>query len=216
MTRRKWTTNEQEEWLQEQTKDFLAADAANNTRQAFYADILSKWLEKWPLPDLSPSEIQNAGREDEAKKEKLKWQDNVSIPSYEIACAHLLVCTQRLKAWFRNRKRPTVSGKVAVIKSQPGVLKYHKRRPLQPWQVYHSLTYESTWKKVIDEEWGEYTRTWLKEHPGEPLIKTRFEFMNTFIKEKYEGETQEMKEKVDDHRRKLLETSGNVNQDYQR
>ena len=39
----------------------------------------------------------------------------------------------------------------------------------------------------------------MEAHPDEKMKMTRFEYMNTFIKEKYENETTEMKDKVIAH-----------------
>ena len=47
---------------------------------------------------------------------------------------------------------------------------------------------------------------WVKENPGQPM-KTRFEFMNTFIKEKFEAETPEMKARVEEYRQQILTSS---------
>lgn len=71
---------------------------------------------------------------------------------------------------------------------------------MQPWQAYHALTYESKWKAVIDQKWEEYNIEWAKEQPEQPLVKTQFEFMNAFIKEKYEAESDDTKERVEQHR----------------
>jgi hypothetical protein len=79
----------------------------------------------------------------------------------------------------------------------------HKRRVWQPWQAYHNLTYETKWKAEIDEKWQVFRTSWQNENPGQPLIKTRFEFMNAFIKEKFETETPEMKAQVEEHRHKM-------------
>jgi len=82
---------------------------------------------------------------------------------------------------------------------------------LQPWQAYHGLTYENKWKEEINQSWEEYTTIWAKENPGQPLIKTRFEFMNAFVKEKFEAETPEMKERVEEYRREMIAKSPTEN-----
>jgi len=81
-----------------------------------------------------------------------------------------------------------------------GLLKLHKHRMWQPWQAYHNLTYESKWKAEIDHCWNEYTIKWKGENLGQALEKTRFEFMNAFIKDKYEAESLEVKAEVEKHR----------------
>jgi len=89
-----------------------------------------------------------------------------------------------------------------------GVLKLHKHRILQPWQAYYALTYESKWKSQVDQEWKEITTEWVRNNPGQPLSKSRFEFGNAFIKEKYEAESTEMKEQVEEfHQNSLVKSS---------
>ena len=87
---------------------------------------------------------------------------------------------------------------------------------LQPCQAYHTLTYESQWKAEIDREWDALNVAWTKEHPGIPLKKTQFEFMNSFIREKYEAESPEMKQRVEEFRCKLAEKPlDDANRDFQ-
>jgi len=92
-----------------------------------------------------------------------------------------------------------------------------KRRLLQPRQAYHALTYESQWKPEIDREWEALNVAWAKDQPGVPMKKTRFEFMNNFMKEKYDAESPEMKQRVEEFRCKMAEKSpDNDNGDFQR
>jgi len=122
---------------------------------------------------------------------------------------------QRIKAWFHNHKRPSVSG--GQLKGpkerSTSILNLRKRRMLQPCQAYHVLTYESKWKVEINHKWEAFNVAWAKDHPGEPIKKTRFEFMNNFIREKYQAETPEMKQRVEDFRSKTSEKS--INKGFQ-
>jgi len=77
MTRKKWTSKEQEAWLKARCKAFAEAEI-NDTTKAFYQDTLDRWLEVWPNPEPTPAEIQAAGGLESAVKAKAKWQDNVS------------------------------------------------------------------------------------------------------------------------------------------
>ena len=91
------------------------------------------------------------------------------------------------------------------------------KRVKQPWQAYHKMTYESKWKPEIDKQWEEYTKMWKQEHPGEPVAKTRFAFMNDFMREKYDMETPEMKQKVEEYRHEAKNNeSTDTNKMYQR
>jgi len=79
------------------------------------------------------------------------------------------------------------------------------------------MTYETKWKPEIDKQWETYCKTWKQEHPGEPMVKTHFEFMNNFMREKYEMETVEMKQKVEQYRREASNNESNdTNKTYQR
>jgi len=102
---------------------------------------------------------------------------------------------QRIVAWFHNNNRSLTSttGARGVIKIKG------KPKKLQDWQVYQHLTYESQWKTEINKGWDECQKAWMEAHPDEKMKMTRFEYMNTFIKEKYENETTEMKDKVIAH-----------------
>lgn len=74
---------------------------------------------------------------------------------------------------------------------------------LQEWQVYQIMTYETQWKAVIDKEWETYKSTWEAENPGNELDKTRFKFMNSFMKEKYLEEMEEVQSSVRKRREEL-------------
>lgn len=74
---------------------------------------------------------------------------------------------------------------------------------LQEWQVYHSMTYKSQWKTIIDEEWETYKSAWEAQKPGEELDETRFTFMASFMRRKYLEETEEVQEKVKQRREEL-------------
>ena len=70
MTRKKWTTPDQENWLRARCEAFAKAEV-NNERKAFYKELLKCWLEKWPNPDPSLEQIQEAGGEEQAIKKNL-------------------------------------------------------------------------------------------------------------------------------------------------
>ena len=80
-----------------------------------------------------------------------------------------------------------------------------RQKVLQEWQVYHTMTYETQWKTVIDKEWENYKSAWEVEKPGEELDETCFTFMASFMREKYLGETEEVQEKVKKRREELKE-----------
>ena len=56
---------------------------------------------------------------------------------------------------------------------------------------------------MIDKEWETYKSKWEAENTGNELDKTRFAFMNSFMKEKYLEETEEVQNSVRKHREEL-------------
>jgi len=107
--------------------------------------------------------------------------------------------TQRIKVWFHNHTRGTTSGNGARGLLKPKT----KQKTLQEWQVYHTMTYKSQWKAVIDEEWEKYKTAWEAAHPDEELDETRFSFMASFMRQKYLEETEEVQNDVRKRREEL-------------
>lgn len=67
------------------------------------------------------------------------------------------------------------------------------QKTLQEWQVYQVMTYNTQWKAVISKEWETYKSSWEAENPGKEFSESWFVFMNSFIKQKYLEETEEVK-----------------------
>ena len=65
------------------------------------------------------------------------------------------------------------------------------------------MTYETRWKKVVDEEWEKYKSEWEDEKPGVEPDETRFTFITSFMRQKYQEETEEVREDVKKHREEL-------------
>ena len=74
-----------------------------------------------------------------------------------------------------------------------------KPKMLQSWQAYHALTYQTKWKSFVQERWSAYQTEWASEHPDEKPPKGRFQIMVEFMKEKYVGESPEMKAKCEEY-----------------
>lgn len=75
-------------------------------------------------------------------------------------------------------------------------------------------------KATIDAGYAARLEGWKKENPnGEKNGEkkpTRFAFMNELLRERYEAESDEMKAKVEEHRKKILEVGPDeVNRQYQ-
>ena len=78
---------------------------------------------------------------------------------------------------------------------------------LQPWQAYQALMYEKQWKAEVDEEWEKYKQEWASDHPDEEPMKSWFQIIIEFMKVKYEGETEDMKDHCEEYRKTLMEES---------
>jgi hypothetical protein len=80
MTRRKWTTAAQEEWLKGRSNEFALAEA-NNDQKTFFSKVITEWLEIWQYPEPTAEDIANAGSTEEAIQKKRVWQDKVKCVS---------------------------------------------------------------------------------------------------------------------------------------
>jgi len=81
------------------------------------------------------------------------------------------------------------------------------------------MTYEAQWKAVINKEWETYKSRWEAENPGNKLDKTRFMFMNAFMKEKYLEEMEEVQTSVRKQWEELraeIDADGHKNLAYQK
>ena len=76
MTRRKWTTTEQEEWLKSQLAEFGEAQA-KKTSKTFFPMVLKEWKTQWPTPDPTAEEITRAGNVEKATNKKRADEENV-------------------------------------------------------------------------------------------------------------------------------------------
>lgn len=119
---------------------------------------------------------------------------------------------QRIKAWFHNHTRGPASGS-----GSRGLLKLKQGKPRvgQEWQVYQQMTYETQWKVEIDKEWDALTKEWEAKNPGQPMITSRFNFMNTFLQAKYKEESEEVKDEVKKRRAAMKEEGGGGNNDME-
>lgn len=77
MTRRKWTTPEQEAWFLSHNNEFRVAEA-NNARKAFYKKNMDEWLERWPNPEPTEQQIKTAKTVEQARKNIFLFQQKVS------------------------------------------------------------------------------------------------------------------------------------------
>jgi len=70
MTRRKWTTTNQEDWLKERLAEFSNAQVNKTTSKEFFLMVLKEWRNTWPTPDATPEEVTQAGSVEKAAQKK--------------------------------------------------------------------------------------------------------------------------------------------------
>lgn len=85
MTRRKWTTDEQEEWLDERKADFMEANQRKAAAKDFFPTVCRDFRTKWPVPSVTEGEIKEAGSTELATKRKREACDKVRVHCYRRA-----------------------------------------------------------------------------------------------------------------------------------
>ncbi|KAJ3495297.1 hypothetical protein NLJ89_g10648 [Agrocybe chaxingu] len=179
-----WTTDDQREWLTEFIPEFLAC---KKRRTEFFPTVLKSFNEKWPIEDTATANVEGAagGSDDNADsiaKAREKRDDQVMT-------------------WFSNHTRPITSGS-----GNRGVLKMTSTRLMQSWQAYSHLMYEAKWKPIIEAVWKEKVAAWKEQHDT-PIPDKYFNFMNNFLREKYEQETPEVLEQVEELHNEQLQNA---------
>ena len=86
MTRRKWTTSDQEEWLKTRLPEFSDAQANKTTSKEFFPTVLRDWRNLWPTPTPTPEEVTQAGNVEKATQKKKADEDTVHQSSH---CLHV-------------------------------------------------------------------------------------------------------------------------------
>jgi hypothetical protein len=79
MTRRKWTTEEQETWLEQWKTAFLEANQKKSAAKEFFPVMTKEFREKWPVPPVTEQEIIEAGSVELATRVKVGKYDKVQI-----------------------------------------------------------------------------------------------------------------------------------------
>jgi hypothetical protein len=80
MTRQKWTTKEQEVWLEERKPAFFLANQRKAASKEFFPKVLQEFRVKWPAPSVTQDEINFAGSLELATKIKKDKYDKVYSP----------------------------------------------------------------------------------------------------------------------------------------
>ena len=85
MTHRKWTTDKQEEWLDEQKATFMEANQRKAAAKEFFPTVCKDFRTKWTVLSVTEDEIKEAGSTELATKRKREACDKVRAHHYRIA-----------------------------------------------------------------------------------------------------------------------------------
>lgn len=77
MTRHKWTTKEQETWLDERKPAFLVANQSRTAAKDFFPHVVKEFRDKWPVPPPTQEEMGDAGSLEMAERVKKGLYDKV-------------------------------------------------------------------------------------------------------------------------------------------
>lgn len=80
MTRQKWTTKEQEAYLEERKPAFLAANQNKAAAKEFFPIVIKEFRDQWPVPAPTHEEIIDAGSLELAARVKRSVYDKVRAP----------------------------------------------------------------------------------------------------------------------------------------
>ena len=81
MTRQKWTTKEQEIWLDQHKSAFLEANQKKSAGKDFFPGLTKAFRDKWPVPAPTQEEINDAGSIELATRVKQGKYDKVHTSS---------------------------------------------------------------------------------------------------------------------------------------
>ena len=79
MTRQKWTTKEQERWLEDRKPAFLIANQNKIASKEFFPGVVKEFRDKWPVPPVTQGEIKDAGNAELAARVKKTKYDKVRV-----------------------------------------------------------------------------------------------------------------------------------------
>lgn len=77
MTCRKWTSEEQETWLEQLKPAFLEANQKKTAAKDFFPTVIEEFRQKWPVPPVTEEEIADAGSVELATRAKQGKYDKV-------------------------------------------------------------------------------------------------------------------------------------------
>lgn len=81
MTRQKWTTKEQEAYLEEHKAAFVVANQNKSVSKEFFPNVVKEFRKWWPVPEVTQHKIADAGSREFAIKVKRDKYDKVCAAS---------------------------------------------------------------------------------------------------------------------------------------
>lgn len=82
MTHTTWADQEQHDWLEAHKAKFIEANQRRAAAKEFFPNTVKEFHEKWPVPTVSPEEIEKAGSIELTMKNKCKRYDKVLVIEY--------------------------------------------------------------------------------------------------------------------------------------
>ena len=82
MTCATWADEEQHDWLEARKAKFIEANQRRAAAKEFFPNIVKEFREKWPVPAVSPEEIEKAGSVELAINNKCERYDKVLVIEY--------------------------------------------------------------------------------------------------------------------------------------
>ena len=77
MTRQKWTSEEQETWLEQLKPAFLKANQKKTAAKDFFPTVIEEFRQKWLVPPVTEEEIADTGSVELATRAKQGKYDKV-------------------------------------------------------------------------------------------------------------------------------------------
>ncbi|KIL55651.1 hypothetical protein M378DRAFT_90593 [Amanita muscaria Koide BX008] len=177
MTRQRWTSTEQRDWLEALIPEFLEAQEKQATGP-FYAKVYEDWAKTFPHP-LPTAE----GSQDEQGKAKCTAQKERKAT--ELRVFH----------WFHNNTRAHSIGSTSAV-----IPVEKPTKLLGTIQAYQKLYYEKKLKPLIDTAYKENV---AKAKGTNEKPRARLVIQNEIVRAEFSKESDEVKAEIEQYRQSL-------------
>ncbi|KAG6807840.1 hypothetical protein H0H92_006236 [Tricholoma furcatifolium] len=203
MTKRQWTTPDQRALLDSLLPEFVEAQKSRTSSSNFYQKAYSVWEAKNPYTQPTDEQIDAAAAEahqkavDKARAANRPIPAENTSPEYRQGLRKALLATEkknqekRIFEWFHNHSRIATSGT-----NKRSILKLTPKQPLQPWQAF-GKKFSGDLKDDLNAGYAAY----VQNLPPSEKPKTKLAWSMTFLKDRLENASEEVKEEVEAYRR---------------